>query len=108
MAGLRIQGESINASYRKAVELKRRHVSGRKIHTSKQVWWTLFPHAALQYTISSVSGSKSMKQIGQLPSIALRVDFGSLSLEPEAEAKAEDGSGAAAKISWSSCDRKAS
>ena len=48
-----------------------------------------------------------MKQIGQSPSMGLRLESKpSLSLEPETEV--ETGSGAAAKMSSSSCERKAS
>jgi hypothetical protein len=41
-------------------------------HCSKHPLWILFPQAALHQTISSVSGSNSVKQIGQSPLISLR------------------------------------
>ena len=59
----------------------------------------LFPQAALHQTISSFSGSNSVKQMGQSPEISLRLD-GELE---EAEVSDEAGAGAAAKIlrnSW--------
>lgn len=57
----------------------------------------LFPHAALHQTISSVSGSKAVKQIGQSPETSLR-------FEGDEDEAVEDvnGGGAREKISWSS------
>lgn len=43
-------------------------------HCSKQVLWMLFPQAALHQTISSFSGSNSVKQTGQSPETSLRLD----------------------------------
>ena len=58
----------------------------------------LFPQAALHQTISSFSGSNSVKQMGQSPETSLRLDGES----DEAEVSDEAGAGAAAKISRSS------
>lgn len=57
----------------------------------------LLPQAALHHTISSLSGSNSVKQIGQSPETSLR--FEGLSAEAEAD---DAGAGAASKISRSS------
>lgn len=57
----------------------------------------LLPQAALHHTISSVSGSKAVKQIGQSPEISLRLEGASGEAEED-----EAGAGAAAKISRNS------
>lgn len=62
----------------------------------------LLPHAALHHTISSVSGSNSVKQMGQSPEISLRLEGAS---EDASEAWDEAGAGAEAKISRSSYRR---
>lgn len=67
-------------------------------HCSKQGLWMLLPQAALHQTISSFSGSNSVKQMGQSPEISLRLDGDS----DEAEVSDEAGAGAAAKISRNS------
>ena len=67
-------------------------------HCSKHVLWMLFPQAALHHTISSLSGSNSVKQMGQSPEISLRLDGES----EEAEIFDEAGAGAAANISRNS------
>ena len=67
-------------------------------HCSKHVLWMLFPQAALHQTISSFSGSNSVKQMGQSPETSLRLDGES----DDAEVSDEAGAGAAAKISRSS------
>ena len=58
----------------------------------------LFPQAALHHTISSFSGSNSVKQMGQSPETSLRLDGES----EEAEVSDEAGAGAAANISRNS------
>lgn len=65
----------------------------------------LFPQAARQKTISSSTGSKAVKQMGQSPSMALRFDG---SGDEDAEEADAMGVGAAAKMSRSSVVRKAS
>lgn len=56
----------------------------------------MFPHAALHQIISSVSGSKAVKQIGQSPETSLR-------FEGDEESPDDVGAGGAPeKISWSS------
>ena len=68
-------------------------------HCSKHILWMLLPQAALHHTISSFSGSNSVKQMGQSPEISLRLDGDS----DEAEVSDEAGAGATAKIlcnSW--------
>lgn len=67
-------------------------------HCSKHVLWMLFPQAALHQTISSFSGSNSVKQMGQSPETSLRLDGES----DDAEVSDEAGAGAAAKISRNS------
>lgn len=69
-------------------------------HCSKQVLCTLFPQAALHQTISSVSGSNSVKQTGQSPEISLRLEELD---EDVAEPVAEGMGGARVKIKRSSC-----
>ena len=58
----------------------------------------LFPQAVRHQTISSVSGSNSVKQIGQSPETSLRLD-GALE---EADVSDDAGAGAAANISHNS------
>ena len=58
----------------------------------------LFPHAALHHTISSVSDSNLVKQIGQSPETSLRFEGDSV----DAEISDEAGAGAAANISCNS------
>ena len=61
----------------------------------------LFPHAALHHTISSFS-SNGVKQIGQSPSMGLRLDGGEMG--EEVVGAVEDGAGGAREnISRSSC-----
>ena len=67
-------------------------------HCSKHVWRMLFQQGALHLTISSFSGSNSVKQMGQSPETSLRLDGES----EEAEVSDEAGAGAASKISRSS------
>ncbi len=55
------------------------------------------PQAALHHTISSVSGSNSVKQIGQSPKISLRLDAAPSGTEADVA-----GAGAVSKISCSS------
>ena len=60
----------------------------------------LLPHAALHQTISSVSGSNSVKQMGQSPDTSLRL----LGCSEEASEAWDEGRGGAwEKISRSSC-----
>ena len=58
----------------------------------------LFPQAVRHQTISSVSGSNSVKQIGQSPDTSLRLDGAS----EEADVSDDAGAGAAANISHNS------
>lgn len=67
-------------------------------HCSKQILCKLFPQAALHHAISSVSGSNSVKQMGQLPETSLRLEGASALAEVWEEA----GVGAAANISRNS------
>lgn len=67
-------------------------------HCSKHSLCKLFPHAARHQTMSSVSGSNSVKQIGQSPEASLRLEGAS----EEADVADDAGAGAAAKISCSS------
>lgn len=62
----------------------------------------LFPHAALHHTMSSLSGSKAVKHIGQSPEISLRFLEGDEGDDDGDEALAEDIGGARAKIWLSS------
>ena len=69
-------------------------------HCSKHVSCILLPQAALHHTIFSVSGSNSVKQIGQSPEISLRLE----GLEEEAisGSTADSIGGARAKMVFSS------
>ena len=57
----------------------------------------LFPQAALHHTISSVSGSKAVKHIGQSPETSLRFEGDDGEVVDDV-----GGGGALEKISWSS------